>query len=384
MKLTEEKAAQVAAAKETLDYASEVLGSVLERKIPKVKAAKELGISSPSLENNLEQSFCPFIRHLKILSKEEVAELIREMQTPQEKLVADILGIRDAVRNGQILILGCENEEILGRIMDEALTPREKAVLESYYGFDGKRRTLDDTAREFGVTRERIRQIAAKACRKLRLTKYLHQLLPEYAGYLKALEDMNELEGRNAKYAAEKTAILQKYDDMVQKHIIMDEKAEVVKEHMEDLQKFLCTPLVEMEGFPDIWVAALAQENCVTVSDLQNIKFQALSDTAWKYRYWLSLYELFAVCSTLGIRVAAGNNPSQSNTSPIYALPLSELNLSVRTRNCFARRGCLTVGDVVSLTKEQAKKTRNLGKRSMEEIESVLDSMGLSFAEPEE
>ena len=50
-----------------------------------------------------------------------------------------------------------------------SLTPREKKVLELRFGFeDGRARTLEEVGHEFGVTRERIRQIEAKALRKLR------------------------------------------------------------------------------------------------------------------------------------------------------------------------------------------------------------------------
>ena len=49
------------------------------------------------------------------------------------------------------------------------LTPREKRVLQLRFGLeDGRSRTLEEVGREFNVTRERIRQIEAKALRKLR------------------------------------------------------------------------------------------------------------------------------------------------------------------------------------------------------------------------
>ena len=58
-------------------------------------------------------------------------------------------------------------EQLLGVL--DTLTPREEKVLRLRYGIDdGKPRTLEEVGREFNVTRERIRQIEAKALRKLR------------------------------------------------------------------------------------------------------------------------------------------------------------------------------------------------------------------------
>jgi RNA polymerase primary sigma factor len=51
----------------------------------------------------------------------------------------------------------------------ETLSEREKKVLIMRFGLDdGKSKTLEDVGKEFNVTRERIRQIEAKAIRKLR------------------------------------------------------------------------------------------------------------------------------------------------------------------------------------------------------------------------
>ena len=59
-------------------------------------------------------------------------------------------------------------KEQLLEVMD-TLTPREKKVLQMRFGIlNGKPRTLEEVGREFDVTRERIRQIEAKALRKLR------------------------------------------------------------------------------------------------------------------------------------------------------------------------------------------------------------------------
>ena len=58
-------------------------------------------------------------------------------------------------------------EQLIGVL--NTLTPREEKVLRLRYGLDdGKPRTLEEVGKEFNVTRERIRQIEAKALRKLR------------------------------------------------------------------------------------------------------------------------------------------------------------------------------------------------------------------------
>ncbi len=121
-------------------------------------------------------------------SPEEIAE---EMDMPVEK-VRDILKIAQEPVSIETPI-GEEEDSRLGDfIEDEAasepaeaasftllkeqlmevldtLTPREKKVLELRFGIiDGRTRTLEEVGREFNVTRERIRQIEAKALRKLR------------------------------------------------------------------------------------------------------------------------------------------------------------------------------------------------------------------------
>ena len=58
--------------------------------------------------------------------------------------------------------------EQLDEVLD-TLTDREENVLRLRFGLDdGKMRTLEDVGKVFNVTRERIRQIEAKALRKLR------------------------------------------------------------------------------------------------------------------------------------------------------------------------------------------------------------------------
>lgn len=63
------------------------------------------------------------------------------------------------------------NELLKNELQDilKELTPREAKVLQLRYGLgDNRPHTLEEVGKEFNVTRERIRQIEAKALRKLR------------------------------------------------------------------------------------------------------------------------------------------------------------------------------------------------------------------------
>ena len=66
--------------------------------------------------------------------------------------------------------------EEIGKVL-QTLTPREEKVIRLRYGLDVNRpRTLEEVGKEFGVTRERIRQIEAKAIRRLRHPSRLKRL----------------------------------------------------------------------------------------------------------------------------------------------------------------------------------------------------------------
>ena len=69
-------------------------------------------------------------------------------------------------------LLKSQISEALGK-----LTDRERKIIVLRFGLeDGKFRTLEEVGREFGNTRERIRQIEAKALRKLRHPTYSRKL----------------------------------------------------------------------------------------------------------------------------------------------------------------------------------------------------------------
>ena len=59
--------------------------------------------------------------------------------------------------------------------------------------------------------------------------------------------------------------------------------------------------------------------------------------------------------------------------------PISELELSVRSANCLREAKILTIGELVSKSQPELLKYRNFGKKSLTEIEELLNGMGLSL-----
>ncbi|HBM81466.1 MAG: DNA-directed RNA polymerase subunit alpha [Clostridiales bacterium] len=68
----------------------------------------------------------------------------------------------------------------------------------------------------------------------------------------------------------------------------------------------------------------------------------------------------------------------------VLDMTIEELDLSVRSYNCLKRAGINTVEELTQKTEEDMMKVRNLGKKSLEEVEQKLDALGLSLKQSEE
>ena len=68
----------------------------------------------------------------------------------------------------------------------------------------------------------------------------------------------------------------------------------------------------------------------------------------------------------------------------VLDMTIEELDLSVRAFNCLKRAGINTVAELVQRNQEDMMKVRNLGKKSLEEVEQKLDALGLSLKSSEE
>ncbi|MDQ7819644.1 MAG: RNA polymerase sigma factor RpoD [Armatimonadota bacterium] len=128
---------------------------------------QELG-REPTAEEIAEAMKLPVERVREIL---KIAQEPISLETPigeeEDSHLGDFIEDQDALAPAEaasFTMLKEQLEDVLG-----TLTPRERKVLKLRFGLDdGRPRTLEEVGREFGVTRERIRQIEAKALRKLR------------------------------------------------------------------------------------------------------------------------------------------------------------------------------------------------------------------------
>lgn len=128
---------------------------------------QELG-HDPTPEEIAAEMQLPLSRVREIL---KIAQEPVSLETPigeeEDSHLGDFIPAEDAQEPAEAASFALLREqlvEVLG-----TLTPREEKVLKLRFGIeDGRTRTLEEVGKEFNVTRERIRQIEAKALRKLR------------------------------------------------------------------------------------------------------------------------------------------------------------------------------------------------------------------------
>ena len=128
---------------------------------------QELG-HDPSPEEIAEEMSMPVDKVREIL---KIAQEPVSLETPigeeEDSHLGDFIPDEDASEPSEAASFALLKEQLVDVL--GTLTPREEKVLKLRFGIeDGRTRTLEEVGKEFNVTRERIRQIEAKALRKLR------------------------------------------------------------------------------------------------------------------------------------------------------------------------------------------------------------------------
>ena len=123
-------------------------------KISKQEIAKEMDVSVDKVREIMKIAQEPVSLETPIGEEEDshLGDFIPDDEAPAPADAATFLMLKEQLKD----------------VLD-TLTPREEKVLRLRFGLDdGRARTLEEVGKEFNVTRERIRQIEAKALRKLR------------------------------------------------------------------------------------------------------------------------------------------------------------------------------------------------------------------------
>ncbi len=134
-------------------------------------------VSSQLLHENGHEPTVEEIAEAMGISEDKVREIMRVAQEPvsletpigeeEDSHLGDFIPDEDAQVPAEAAYQSLLREQLSGVL--GTLTPREEKVLRLRFGLeDGKPRTLEEVGSEFNVTRERMRQIEAKALRKLR------------------------------------------------------------------------------------------------------------------------------------------------------------------------------------------------------------------------
>lgn len=328
------------------------------------------------------------------------------------------------------------------------LTPRESRVLKFRFGFGTDRLTLEETGKEFGVSRERIRQIETKALRKLRHPPRSKKLLRHEDAIFLSTINMNNSEYKYlfcaifgiVKSDNEVDIAIVDMPKIIQEKTIDDVKIELqqnVKElkflqpyaeklksiNVDTLSHLLYTPFSKLlEAFNDIEIVKLRNElNKIgymfksdyppnTATSLEYILAKRIKQTIYRNvgdtelfstvltKYFidnnLSICELIndledkSLKDSDAIAYIQGKYPQFAThlkkVPDKLFLTIEMLDLSVRSYNCLKRAGINTVKDLTERTQTDMRLVRNIDKKCITEIENKLNELGLSYKLEEE
>jgi DNA-directed RNA polymerase subunit alpha len=95
-----------------------------------------------------------------------------------------------------------------------------------------------------------------------------------------------------------------------------------------------------------------------------------------------TLVELFGLFRELNIEaegIDMGPSPADAAMAADMALPIEELDLTVRSYNCLKREGIHTVGELISRSEADLMDIRNFGAKSIDEVKAKLVGLGLAL-----
>lgn len=101
-------------------------------------------------------------------------------------------------------------------------------------------------------------------------------------------------------------------------------------------------------------------------------------------RVLIDSFKLFAGMGEEGEAFPGMEQGADAQMAKLYAMPIEELDLSVRPYNCLKRAGINTVGDLMQRSEEEIVSVKNFGRKSLDEVREKLATLGLSLKKREE
>ncbi|NLF03582.1 MAG: DNA-directed RNA polymerase subunit alpha, partial [Actinomycetales bacterium] len=95
-----------------------------------------------------------------------------------------------------------------------------------------------------------------------------------------------------------------------------------------------------------------------------------------------TLVELFGLARELNVEaegIEIGPSPTDAALAADLALPVEDLQLTIRAYNCLKREGIHTVGELVARSEQDLLDIRNFGAKSITEVKEKLVQLGLSL-----
>ena len=210
----------------------------------------------------------------------------------------------------------------------ETLTPREMEFMKLRFGLvDGKYKRLEDLGQEFGVTRERGRQIEAKALRKLRHPSRSRKFKPFT------------------------------FQELKENEYVSDEEIELLS-NLEN--EILNSNLIfKHDSIDDLDLGKDKFDSVRSIKEEINIRKEEAKEEEKETKI-------------------------KSIPENVGNMDIDRLDLSVRSFMCLHRAGIRTISDLIVLSEEDFRKIRNLGSKSADEVISRLEEYGIKLGESNE
>lgn len=100
-------------------------------------------------------------------------------------------------------------------------------------------------------------------------------------------------------------------------------------------------------------------------------------------RILIDQFKVFAGMGQEGEATAGLEQGADAQMAKLHAMPIEELDLSVRPYNCLKRAGINTVGDLIQRTEEEIVAVKNFGRKSLDEVREKLTALGLTLKKKE-